>query len=90
MTPRDWYYLASLMDEAGLNWEWSDKGTAIGLLGDDVWITAQAYQGKWLVEVEDRVRVGGYYDPPEYRHSHDYMTDDADDAVAHIESIIRR
>lgn len=90
MTPRDWYLLAAEMDEAGLSWEWSDKGNAIGLLGDSVWVTVQEYRGKWLVEVEDRVKVGGYYDPPEYRYSHDHVTGDAEDAVLHIESIIRR
>lgn len=88
MTPRDWYYLASAMDEAGLAWEWV-RDDSIGVLGDRVLISVHPYQGKWLVEVEDRVRVGGYYDPPEYRHSHDYVTDDTEDVVSHIQSITK-
>jgi hypothetical protein len=89
MTPREWFLLASDLDERGMPWEWVNNGNAIGVLGDRVWISIQVNQGKWIAEVEDRVKVGGYYDPPEYRYSHDYVTDNAEDVADYIDSIIR-
>lgn len=89
MTPREWYLLAATLDEYGLPWEWVNGGNVIGVAGSSVWVTIQPHQGKWIVEVEDRVRVGGYYDPPEYHYSHDYVSGDAEDVADHITSIIK-
>jgi hypothetical protein len=88
-TPREWYLLASEMDEAGMAWEWVGDGNAIGVVADRVWVSVHSYNGSWIVEVEDRVKVGGYYDPPEYRYAHDYLTNDIEDVILHIESLTR-
>ena len=88
MTPREWHDLTVALDEEiPLDWEWISDD-AIGISKNNVWFRIDVHQGKWNVECEDRVKRGGYYDPPEYEFSHSFQSSDAEDVVSHIRSII--
>lgn len=91
MTPHDWWLLTTSLDEAELSWEFTVHGNSIRLTSQDdkTIVTIHAHKGQWLVECEDKVPGGGYYDPPEYEFSHDYLTGDADSVVSHVHSLMQ-